>query len=93
MDKAKALARTLVQERLAACINIVPHLHSIYLWKGKVEDSEEVLLVIKCTKARLSALQTRLHELHPYDVPEFVALMPEQVSPGYESWLIEALQE
>src|SRR6187200_2009784 len=71
---ADALARTLVAERLAACVNLLPEMQSIYQWKGELTADGERQLIIKTTVARLDALTTRLHELHPYELPEFLVL-------------------
>ena len=86
-DVALDLARALVRERLVACVNVVPGVTSVYQWEGAVEESEEVLLVVKTTAGRLAELERRVIELHPYDVPEFVALAPEHVEPRYARWL------
>lgn len=84
---AAALARTLVDERLAACVNVLPAMQSIYRWEGAVEEAAERQLVIKTTAARVEALQARLHALHPYDVPEFLVLPVTGGSEGYLRWL------
>jgi periplasmic divalent cation tolerance protein len=73
-DVAARIARALVDERLAACANLVPSVRSIYRWQGAVEDAREVLLVIKTRADRVDALAERLRALHPYDVPELVVL-------------------
>jgi periplasmic divalent cation tolerance protein len=83
-----ALARALVERRLAACANLVPGVRSIYRWEGTVQDDAEVLLVIKTTADRLAELEKALAELHPYDVPECVALEPASVEARYLSWLV-----
>ena len=85
-EDAKSLARSLVEERLAACVNIIP-IDSVYPWDGSVQEDSERLLVIKTTRERLAGLETRLHELHPYDVPEFVAVRTEYVADAYKAWL------
>ena len=84
------LASQLVEERLAACVNILPAMRSIYRWKGAVERADERQIVIKTTRARLSALETRLRELHPYDLPEFVVLPIDSGSADYLSWLSDS---
>ena len=71
---AERIARALVEERLAACVNVVPGVVSIYRWKGKVEQEAELLLVIKTLAPRVEALKARLLELHPYELPEVVVL-------------------
>lgn len=73
-ERAPALARALVEEGLAACVNLVPGLRSIYRWQGAVHDDGETLAVIKTTRAGLPALLARLPRLHPYEVPEAIAL-------------------
>lgn len=86
---AKRLAQALVGERLAACVNIVDTVRSVYRWLGEVHDEAEVLLIVKTVDARLDALQTRLLELHPYELPELMVLDPVAVSERYLSWLEE----
>jgi len=87
---ADALARTLVTERLAACVNLLPEMQSIYQWKGEVTADGERQLIIKTTGERLEALRLRLHQLHPYDVPEFLVIAVAGGSPGYLQWLAES---
>jgi periplasmic divalent cation tolerance protein len=89
---AERLARTLVEERLAACVNLVPGVRSVYRWEGAVQEDGEVLMVVKTVAARLATLEERLAALHPYDVPEFVALNPEHVSAGYLRWALGATE-
>jgi len=89
---ADALARTLVEERLAACVNVLPPMTSIYRWKGAVETSSERQLLIKTTARAVNALQVRLQTLHSYDVPEFVVIPITSGSADYFSWLAEAAQ-
>jgi len=84
---ARAAAQTLVTERLAACVNILPGVESIYRWEGKVESGAEVLAVIKTATDRYPALEQRLRELHPYDVPEIVALPAAAVAESYLRWV------
>ena len=76
---AATLARTLVEERLAACVNMLPPMTSVYRWQGKVEQDREQQMVIKTTADRVAALQTRLRQLHPYELPEFLVLDAERV--------------
>jgi periplasmic divalent cation tolerance protein len=83
---ARAFARELVRRRLAACVHCVP-VASIYRWKGRVEESREVELVVKTSAARLSALGKYVRAAHPYAVPEFVVLVPRAVAPSYLAWL------
>jgi periplasmic divalent cation tolerance protein len=89
-NTASLLARTLVAERLAACVNVVGGVVSTYRWQESVQVDDEVLLVIKTTADRLDALQARLLALHRYDVPEFIAIEPDAVEPRYAAWLAEA---
>ncbi|PYE51829.1 divalent-cation tolerance protein CutA [Deinococcus yavapaiensis] len=88
-DAARNLARTLVEERLAASVNVLPGLQSVYRWEGEVAEESETLLLVKTTRARYDALETRLLELHPYDVPEIVALPIEKGLPEYMTWLTD----
>jgi periplasmic divalent cation tolerance protein len=81
---AEAFARAVVGERLAACVNVLPAMQSIYRWQGNVEQASEHQLIIKTTAARVEALKQRLHHLHPYDVPELLVLT---ISDGAESYL------
>ena len=86
---AATLARTLVEERLAACVNILPAMTSIYRWKEKVEQDREQQVVIKTTTDRVVALQARLRQLHPYELPEFLVL-DASGSEAYLSWVGES---
>jgi periplasmic divalent cation tolerance protein len=86
-DQAAELARALVEARLAACGNIVPGLRSIYRWEGKVHDEAEALLVLKTTRGRYAALRDRILALHPYEVPEVLALPVEAGSARYLAWV------
>jgi periplasmic divalent cation tolerance protein len=87
VGEAARLARALVEERLAACGNVVPGLRSIYRWEGRVQDDAEALLVLKTTRARLRALRDRVLALHPYQVPEVLALPVEAGSTRYLAWV------
>jgi periplasmic divalent cation tolerance protein len=87
---AAALARTLVEERLAACVNVVPGMTSIYRWKGSVELEREQQLLIKTTAASVEALAARLRELHPYELPEFIVLEA-SASAAYGTWVKESV--
>jgi periplasmic divalent cation tolerance protein len=86
-DKAAEVARTLVDERLCACVNIVPAVRSIYRWEGKVFDDTETLALIKTTRAGYGALEARLLALHPYELPEVVAFEPQGGSAAYLAWV------
>jgi periplasmic divalent cation tolerance protein len=87
-----ALARELVEQRLAACVNIIPRIESIYRWQGKIETDAEQLLLIKTTEERVEALRAALAARHPYDVPEFVVIQPEAMSDAYRAWLVASVE-
>lgn len=87
---ADAFAKTIVDERLAACVSVLPPMQSTYRWKGEVETAKEQQVLIKTKAAQLAALEQRVQALHPYDVPEFLVLTIEAGSPAYLSWLGES---
>jgi periplasmic divalent cation tolerance protein len=89
---AAALARALVEARLAACVNIVERIRSVYRWEGRVEDDAEQLLIIKTADARLDALREELFRQHPYEVPEFVVLPVGGTTEAYGAWLLDSLR-
>jgi periplasmic divalent cation tolerance protein len=84
---AAAFARVLVDERLAACVNVLPAMTSVYRWKGAIEEDREQQLVIKTTMDRVPALEARFNELHPYELPEFLVLAVSDGSSAYLEWL------
>ena len=86
---ADGFARTLVDERLAACVNVLPAMSSTYRWKGAVERDDERQLLIKTTRARLGQLEARVRELHPYETPEFV-ILEATASAAYAAWVGES---
>lgn len=86
-DEASRIAHALVNERLAACVNIVPAVQSVYRWKEKVESETEILLLIKTTSERFPALRDRIIELHSYETPEVIAVPISIGSDKYLSWL------
>jgi periplasmic divalent cation tolerance protein len=86
-ERADDIASSLVTARLAACVNIVPTIRSVYRWKGAIEKDEESLLVIKTTAARLAEVIEHVVRVHPYEVPEVVALPIDDGLPAYLSWL------
>lgn len=88
---ARALAHTLVEARLAACVNVVSGVHSVYRWEERVAEEGEQLLLIKTSDVRVEALREELFRLHPYDVPEFVVLPIDSVSEAYGAWLFSSL--
>lgn len=91
--EASRLARTLVEERLAACATLIPAVQSIYRWEGQLETSTETLLLLKTGPGQLEALEARLHELHSYQTPEFLVLGVEGVSQPYLDWLTASLRQ
>lgn len=84
---ADRIARVLVAERLAACVNRLPGVQSTYRWQGAIEQADEVLLLIKTTADRLDALTARLRALHPYELPEFIAVEVHAGLPAYLEWV------
>ena len=86
-DKAAELAHALVGEKVAACVNIVPQVRSIYRWEGAVEDASEVLMLVKTTADRFDALHQRVLALHPYQVPEVIRLDVSQGHLPYLDWV------
>ncbi|HYG06684.1 MAG TPA: divalent-cation tolerance protein CutA [Stenotrophomonas sp.] len=86
-DSARAIARALVEEGLAACVTQLPGAHSVYRWHGAVETAEEVQLLIKTRGERLQAAIARLNELHPYDLPEALAIDASAGLPAYLDWV------
>ena len=87
---AAAFGSALVQERLAACVNLLPAMESIYRWEGQVERETERQIVIKTARARLVALWERVRDLHPYDVPEFVVIPIIDGNDAYLRWIAES---
>ncbi len=90
-DTAASVTRTLVEEKLAACGNIVPGVRSIYAWEGKVEDRAEVMVVFKTAGPVYAKLEKRLLKLHPYDMPEIVALEAGGAAKAYAAWVAESV--
>ena len=88
---AAAFARVLVDERLAACVNVLPVMTSLYRWKGAVEEEREQQLVIKTAADRVAAIEARFRELHPYELPEFVVLSA-GASAAYLDWVRDAVE-
>ncbi len=86
-DQAATLAKTMVEERLAACGNVIPGLRSIYRWQGVVKDDPEALLLLKTTPDSYAALEKRIQELHPYEVPEILAFPSAHGLAGYLQWV------
>ena len=86
-EEAEKIARVLVEEHLAACVNILPGARSVYRWKGAIESSSEWMLLIKSSRERFDRLSARLEKLHSYEVPEVVALPVVDGSSNYLNWL------
>ncbi|HYO46638.1 MAG TPA: divalent-cation tolerance protein CutA [Gemmatimonadota bacterium] len=86
-ETAGSIARTLVEERLAACVSVTAHMRSVYRWRGSVEEAREHLLVVKARADRLDDLAVRIVELHPYEVPEVLALPVERGLAPYLDWI------
>jgi periplasmic divalent cation tolerance protein len=86
-EEGSLIARALVEERLAACVNVIPGVRSIYRWEGGVQDDAEVVLIIKTQEDRCEALAARIKDLHPYDVPEVLVLPAVGGSAPYLGWV------
>ena len=91
-DEARKIARHLVDERLAACVNIIPRMESIYRWQGKLESSGEWLLLIKTTVERFPAVRDAIRDLHSYELPECIAISIEDGSSGYLEWIAQSVK-
>ena len=88
---AAPFARTLVEQRLAACVNILPPMTSVYRWKGTIEEDSEQQLLIKTTADRVAALQAHFNTVHPYEIAEFLVVPISEGSPAYLRWLVDSL--
>ncbi len=91
-EQASALARELVEQRLAACVNILPGVESVYHWKGEIETASEWLLVIKSKRDLFPALRTAIEKIHTYEVPEVIALPIVEGSEAYLEWLTREVE-
>ena len=91
-EDAARVVRVLVEERLIACGNLLPGARSLYRWEGKVQDQSEVVVLMKTRKQDWTALISRLHELHPYETPECIAVRIAAGAPRYMAWLESALE-
>jgi len=86
-EEAQRVARALVEKRLAACVNVMPGIRSVYRWKDAIEDEEEVLLLIKTSRGLLEELREEIERLHSYEVPEVIALSVVDGSERYLAWM------
>jgi len=89
---AKQIASALVGEQLAACVNIVPGITSVYRWKDAIETAAELLLIIKTNRGVYTRLQDKIHALHPYELPEIIAVSIDQGLPDYLAWITTSLE-
>ena|ERR1017187_6452924 len=92
LEEARQIAQALVEKRLAACVNIVPQMESIYRWKGEVETSTESMLVIKTTQGAFERVRDALRELHSYEVPECIEISVTDGSAAYLRWIEESVR-
>jgi periplasmic divalent cation tolerance protein len=92
-DAGARIGRTLVEEGLAACVNVIPGLRSIYAWQGKICDDAEALCLVKTRRAFYERLRERLGALHPYEVPEIIGFAPDEGNAPYLRWLRDSTRE
>jgi periplasmic divalent cation tolerance protein len=91
-EEARKIAHALVDRQLAACVNIVPQIESVYRWQGKVESAREWLLLIKTSSEKFSAVRDALCELHSYNLPECIAIAIEDGNPDYLQWIADSVR-
>jgi periplasmic divalent cation tolerance protein len=91
-DTGARIGRTLVEEGLAACVNVIPGLRSIYAWQGKICDEAEALCLIKTRRSGYERVRERLSGLHPYDVPEILGVAPDEGNAPYLRWIMDSTQ-
>jgi periplasmic divalent cation tolerance protein len=92
-EEARKIAHALVERQLAACVNIIPRIESVYRWQGKVESAEEWLLVIKTTAAAFAGVRGAIKELHSYDLPECICLTVDAGSDAYLKWISDGVKQ
>jgi periplasmic divalent cation tolerance protein len=90
-EEAHRIGRALVERSLAACVNILPQVTSVYRWKGKIEEGQEWLLMVKTTHASFESVRDAIHELHSYETPECISLAIEAGSTKYLGWIAESV--
>ena len=88
VEAARQIGTLLVEKQLAACVNLVPAIESIYRWQGKLETAAETLAIFKTSAAAYPDFERKLNELHPYDLPEIIAIAPEAVAATYAAWVL-----
>ncbi|MDV6316824.1 divalent-cation tolerance protein CutA [Idiomarina sp. HP20-50] len=91
-DSATAIARTLVEKRLVACVNIVPNMTSVYSWQGQIHEDQEWLMLIKSTAERFDDIKNKISAIHPYDSPELISINIEDGLPDYLTWLQDSVK-
>lgn len=91
-EEARSIARALVERRLAACVNIIPQIESIYRWRENVDQTQEWLLIIKTTSGAFERVRDAVKELHSYELPECICLPIEDGSPAYLSWIGDSVK-
>ncbi len=89
-ETARNIARRLVEQQLAACGNVLPQIHSVYRWQGKIESADETLAIFKLPASRYAEFETTLRSLHPYEVPEIISCRIDQGLPEYLRWVAES---
>ena len=92
-EEAEKIAESLVLERLAACVNILPAVNSVYFWEGKLCNEQELLLIIKTTTILYTRLEKRVKDLHSYEVPEIISIPLEQGSAKYLKWIKDTVEQ
>ncbi|MDR1077031.1 MAG: divalent-cation tolerance protein CutA [Xanthomonadaceae bacterium] len=93
IDSAERIAGVLIEDRLAACVSCLPGVRSLYRWRGKLERSSEVQLLIKTAADQVDALVGRIVALHPYELPEVIVVEPDSALPAYAQWVVDQTRE